>query len=187
MFGRGIGRILCVSIMAAGGLVSVPLSAYADTCSPGTEAAVGTRVDVEVLEYGVNQPEGSEVSFTLSKGQSFEWGSTTSVGAVAGYGSSSFSVDETNSSSVTYISQIDRTFSIDLGDTPGAVRADLMVPVHVASYGWRDTHEDCSASFRWDREEATPQEPLGFRLVKGDDTEVYNWPTIDTPTVTGTF
>jgi hypothetical protein len=135
---------------------------------------------------GKNQPLNSKVTITVKEGESGTWSTNDTVGAVAGYGGSGLSVTRTKTNSVTYSFETSQAFEIDLRDHPGAVRADLMAAVHVASYGWQDVRADCSVGFRWDEELATIQQ-TGFRLVRKDNSEIWDWPPITTPPVIGRY
>src|SRR4051812_3498743 len=97
-----MARLAAASALALGATAVAPSVAYADSCNPSTEAAVSTRVDVETLKQGTNQPRNSKFTFKVAEGQSFTWSGSNSVGAVAGRGGSNLSVSRTTSNEVTY-------------------------------------------------------------------------------------
>jgi hypothetical protein len=177
---------MCIAALLPAGFVIAPTAANAATCTPSTESAIATGVNVIEVKRGKNQPLNSKVTIQIKEGQSATWTTSDSVGAVTGYGGSNLSVSRTKSNAVTYSVETSESYEIDLRNYPGAVRADFMAAVHVASYGWRDVHADCSDSLRWDEQVATIQQ-TGFRLVRKDNTEIWDWPTVTTPTVSGRF
>jgi hypothetical protein len=183
---RILTRSLFVLVAMSAGLVAAPTAALADACTPTTEEAISSRVDFVELKQGFARPGGGKIVMQVKEGESGTWTTSDTVGAVVGYGANSVSVSRTTSNSVTYTFETTETHELDLDMYPGAVRADLMAAVHVASRGWRDVSAECSVGFRWERVESTFVQ-VGWRLVTTTGDEIWDWPPIETPTVSGNF
>jgi hypothetical protein len=183
---RRLRQLVAAAIAASAFAVAAPASAFADECAPSTEEAIGTEVEFIMVKEGFARPNGGKITLEVKEGQSVIWQTSESVGIVAGHESSNISVTETTSNSVTFTWETTETHELDLAEHPDAARADLMAAVHLAKYGWRDIRQDCSVELRWDRIDSTIEQ-LGWRLVTSDGEEIWEWPPVETPPVTGSF